>query len=341
MTFAIQSHISLKPHNTFGMEVEAAHFCQLDDTAQLPALLASSAYQAGPVLWLGGGSNLLLTRDYPGLVIKVALGGIRLLEESADSVLVEAAAGENWHDFVRYSLQQGWYGLENLSLIPGTVGACPVQNIGAYGVEVKDRIAQVVCADLQANGKPLLLENADCHFAYRDSVFKQEAAGRLLVTAVRFQLSRQPQLKTGYGDIQQELEKRGIQQPTPLDVSDVVMAIRASKLPDPAVLGNAGSFFKNPVIEQSQADALLQRFPALPHYPAGPGRVKLAAGWLIEQAGLKGYRQGDAGVHARQALVLVNHGLASGSQMWALARHVQETVRQRYGVELEAEPLVW
>ena len=341
MTFAIQSHISLKPHNTFGMEVEAAHFCQLDDTAQLPALLASSAYQAGPVLWLGGGSNLLLTRDYPGLVIKVALSGIRLLEESADSVLVEAAAGENWHDFVRYSLQQGWYGLENLSLIPGTVGACPVQNIGAYGVEVKDRIAQVVCADLQANGKPLLLENADCHFAYRDSVFKQEAAGRLLVTAVRFRLSRQPQLKTGYGDIQQELEKRGIQQPTPLDVSDVVMAIRASKLPDPAVLGNAGSFFKNPVIEQSQADALLQRFPALPHYPAGPGRVKLAAGWLIEQAGLKGYRQGDAGVHARQALVLVNHGLASGSQMWALARHVQETVRQRYGVELEAEPLVW
>lgn len=341
MTFAIQSHISLKPHNTFGMEVEAAHFCKLDELAQLPTVLASPAYQTGPVLWLGGGSNLLLTRDYPGLVIKVALHGIRLLQESTDSVLVEAAAGENWHDFVRYSLQQGWYGLENLSLIPGTVGACPVQNIGAYGVEVKDRIAQVVCADLQADGNPLLLENADCHFAYRDSVFKHEAAGRLLVTAVRFRLSRQPQLKTGYGDIQQELEKRGIPQPTPLDVSDVVMAIRASKLPDPAVLGNAGSFFKNPVIEQSQANALLLRFPALPHYPAGPGRVKLAAGWLIEQAGLKGYRQGDAGVHARQALVLVNHGLASGSQMWALARHVQETVLQRYGVELEAEPLVW
>ncbi|WP_137009418.1 UDP-N-acetylmuramate dehydrogenase [Aquitalea aquatilis] len=341
MTLAIQSHISLKPHNTFGMAVQAAHFCQLDDTAQLPALLASTAYQTGPVLWLGGGSNLLLTRDYPGLVIKVALRGIRLLEESADSVLVEAAAGESWHDFVRYSLQQGWYGLENLSLIPGTVGACPVQNIGAYGVEVKDRIAQVVCADLTANGAALELDNAACRFSYRDSVFKHEAAGRLLVTAVRFRLSRQPQLKTGYGDIQQELEKRGIQQPTPLDVSDVVMAIRASKLPDPAVLGNAGSFFKNPVIEQVQADALLQRFPALPHYPAGPGRVKLAAGWLIEQAGLKGYRQGDAGVHERQALVLVNHGQASGSQMWALARHVQDAVRQRYGVELEAEPLVW
>jgi UDP-N-acetylmuramate dehydrogenase len=341
MTLAIQSHISLKPHNTFGMAVQAAHFCQLDDTAQLPALLASNPYQTGPVLWLGGGSNLLLTRDYPGLVIKVALRGIRLLEENDNSVLVEAAAGESWHDFVRYSLQQGWYGLENLSLIPGTVGACPVQNIGAYGVEVKDRIAQVICADLQTQGASVVLDNVDCRFGYRDSVFKHEAAGRLLVTAVRFRLSRQPQLKTGYGDIQQELEKRGIHHPTPLDVSDVVMAIRASKLPDPAVLGNAGSFFKNPVIEQSQADALLQRFPALPHYPAGPGRVKLAAGWLIEQAGLKGYRQGDAGVHERQALVLVNHGQASGSQMWALARHVQETVQQRYGVELEAEPLVW
>ncbi|BBF84299.1 UDP-N-acetylenolpyruvoylglucosamine reductase [Aquitalea magnusonii] len=340
MTLCMQSQVSLKPHNTFGMDVSAAHFCQLDDLARLPALLADKHYQQGPVLWLGGGSNLLLTQDYPGLVVKLALRGIRVLQDHGDSLLVEAAAGENWHDFVRYCLQQGWYGLENLSLIPGTVGACPVQNIGAYGVEVKDRIAQVVCADLQANGTPVVLENTDCRFAYRDSVFKHEAAGRLLVTAVRFRLSRQPQLKTAYGDIQQELDKRGISQPTPLDVSDVVMAIRASKLPNPAELGNAGSFFKNPVIGQAQADELLQRFPALPHYPAGAGKVKLAAGWLIDQAGLKGYRQGDAAVHERQALVLVNHGAASGSQMWALACHVQDTVRQRYGVELEAEPLV-
>jgi len=340
MKLSIQSHVSLKPHNTFGMEVQAAQFCRLTDLAQLPALLADSNYQRGPVLWLGGGSNLLLTRDYPGLVVKVELGGIRLLQQDGDSLLVEAAAGENWHQFVRHCLQQGWYGLENLSLIPGTVGACPVQNIGAYGVEVKDHIEQVVCADLTANAATVVLDNADCHFAYRDSIFKHAAAGRLLVTAVRFRLSRQPQLKTAYGDIQQELEHRGITQPSPLDVSNVVMAIRASKLPNPAELGNAGSFFKNPVIAQQQADALLQRFPTLPHYPAGPGKVKLAAGWLIDQAGLKGYRQGDAAVHARQALVLVNHGTASGSQMWALARHVQETVRQRYGVELEAEPLV-
>ena len=340
MNLPIQSCFALKPHNTFGMDVLAAHFCQLDELAQLPSLLASQIYQDGPVLWLGGGSNLLFTRDYPGLVVKVALHGIRLLEENGDSLLVEAAAGENWHGFVRHCLQQGWYGLENLSLIPGTVGACPVQNIGAYGVEVKDRIEQVVCADLTANAATVVLDNSDCRFAYRDSIFKHEAAQRLLVTAVRFRLSRQPQLKTAYGDIQQELEKRSITQPTPLDVSNVVMAIRSSKLPDPAELGNAGSFFKNPVIAQQQADALLQRFPTLPHYPAGPGQVKLAAGWLIDQAGLKGYRQGDAAVHARQALVLVNHGEASGSQMWALARHVQDTVRQRYGVELEAEPIV-
>lgn len=340
MTLCIQSQVSLKPYNTFGMDVAAAHFCQLDNLAQLPSLLADAYYRQGPVLWLGGGSNLLLTRDYPGLVIRVALRGIRLLEDNGDQLLVEAAAGENWHDFVRHCLQQGWYGLENLSLIPGTVGACPVQNIGAYGVEVKDRIAQVVCADLHANATPVVLDNAECGFAYRDSIFKHEAGGRLLVTAVRFRLSRQPQLKTAYGDIQQELEQRGISQPTPLDVSNVVMAIRASKLPNPAELGNAGSFFKNPVIAQAQADELLQRFPTLPHYPAGPGKVKLAAGWLIDQAGLKGYRQGDAAVHARQALVLVNHGTASGSQMWALARHVQDAVRQRYGVELEAEPLV-
>ncbi|NWK76684.1 UDP-N-acetylmuramate dehydrogenase [Aquitalea sp. LB_tupeE] len=340
MTLRIQSQVSLKPHNTFGMDVSAAHFCQLDDLAQLPILLADVRFRQGPVLWLGGGSNLLLTQDYPGLVVKLALRGIQLLEDHGDKLLVQAAAGENWHDFVRYCLQQGWYGLENLSLIPGTVGACPVQNIGAYGVEVKDRITQVVCADLQAHGAEVVLENTDCRFAYRDSVFKHEAAGRLLVTAVRFQLTRQPQLKTAYGDIQQELDKRGISHPTPLDVSDVVMAIRASKLPNPAELGNAGSFFKNPVIGQDQAAELLQRFPTLPHYPAGPGKVKLAAGWLIDQAGLKGYRQGDAAVHDRQALVLVNHGAASGSQMWALARHVQDTVRQRYGVELEAEPLV-
>ncbi|MBP4044067.1 UDP-N-acetylmuramate dehydrogenase [Chromobacterium violaceum] len=340
MTLQFRADVDLRPYNTFGMAVRAAHFCQLDDAADLPALLAHPLYRQGPVLWLGGGSNLLLTRDYPGLVVKVALAGIRLLREDGDDMIVEAAAGENWHGFVQHALAQGWYGLENLSLIPGTVGASPVQNIGAYGVEVKDRLLEVVCAQLDRNGEAATLSNAECRFGYRDSVFKHEAAGRLLVTAVRFRLSRRAELRTGYGDIQQQLQADGVDRPTPLDVSRAVVAIRQSKLPDPAVLGNAGSFFKNPVVPAEQAAALLERYPQLPRYPAADGKVKLAAGWLIDQCGLKGYRDGDAGVHDRQALVLVNHGRATGEQMRALARKVQQTVKEKFGVELEPEPLI-
>lgn len=340
MTLQFRADVDLRPHNTFGMAVRAAHFCQLDDAADLPALLAHPLYRQGPVLWLGGGSNLLLTRDYPGLVSKVALAGIRLLGEDGDDVIVEAAAGENWHGFVQHALAQGWYGLENLSLIPGTVGASPVQNIGAYGVEVKDHLLEVVCARLDRNGETLMLSNAECRFGYRDSVFKREAAGRLLVTAVRFRLSRRADLRTGYGDIQKQLQADGVDQPTPLDVSRAVVAIRQSKLPDPAVLGNAGSFFKNPVVDAEQASALLERHPQLPNYPAADGRVKLAAGWLIDQCGLKGYRDGDAGVHDKQALVLVNHGQATGAQMHALARKVQDLVKEKFGVALEPEPLI-
>ncbi|BBH12205.1 UDP-N-acetylmuramate dehydrogenase [Chromobacterium haemolyticum] len=340
MSLTFSHHYPLKPLNTFGMDARARDFCQLDSLSDLPALLESPAYRAGPVLWLGGGSNLLFTRDYSGLVVKLGLRGIRLLEESGDDVIVEAAAGENWHGFVLHTLSQGWYGLENLSLIPGTVGASPIQNIGAYGVEAKDHIHQVVCADLDHGGAALTLDKADCRFGYRDSVFKHDAAGRLLVTAVRFRLSRTARLRTGYGDIQQELNAAGIAAPTPQDVSDAVIRIRSSKLPNPAELGNAGSFFKNPVLPAEQAQALLALHPALPHYPAADGKVKLAAGWLIDQCGLKGYRDGDAGVHARQALVLVNHGAASGDQMRALADKVRAEVRQRFGVELEPEPII-
>ncbi|MDN0083994.1 UDP-N-acetylmuramate dehydrogenase [Crenobacter sp. SG2305] len=340
MSLTFVSDHPLTSLNTFGIAVRARHFTPLAELTDLPALLASEPYRTGPVLWLGGGSNLLFTRDYPGLVIKVALKGIRVLEEDGNTVLVEAAAGETWHDFVCHTLAEGWSGLENLSLIPGTVGAAPIQNIGAYGVEVKDALESVVCADLTRGGEPVVLSCADCRFGYRDSVFKHEAAGRLLVTAVRFRLLRHATLKTGYGDIQRELDTQGISAPTAQDVARAVIAIRQSKLPDPTVLGNAGSFFKNPVIDTEQADALLARFPTLPHYPAPTNRVKLAAGWLIDQAGLKGYRQGAAGVHEKQALVLVNHGGASGSEIRALAQHVQDTVQERYGVALEPEPLV-
>lgn len=337
MTITFQQHVSLQPFNTFGIAASARRYTELQQLSQLPALLTELD---GPVLWLGGGSNLLLRDDYPGTVVRILLKGIRLLADDGDSVVIEAAAGENWHDFVCHTLQQGWCGLENLSLIPGTVGASPIQNIGAYGVEVKDCITEVVCADLQHGGAAVTLANADCRFAYRDSVFKQHA-GRYLVTAVRFRLSRHAHSKTGYGDIAQQLQAMGISgTPTAQEVSRAVIAIRQSKLPDPAQLGNAGSFFKNPIVDSEQAATLLARFPALPHYPAGEGKVKLAAGWLIDQAGLKGYRDGDAGVHAKQALVLVNYGQASGRQIAALAAKVQATVLARYGVALEAEPIM-
>jgi UDP-N-acetylmuramate dehydrogenase len=334
-------HVSLQPYNTFGIEVKARWFTTLDDLTQLAALLDSESYRQGPVLWLGGGSNLLFTQDFPGLVVRVALRGQRVLEEDQHSVLVEAAAGEAWHPFVQHTLAQGWSGLENLSLIPGTVGAAPIQNIGAYGVELKDTLHEVVCADLTQQGKLVTLSNADCRFGYRDSVFKHEMAGKLLVTAVRLRLAKQARVDTHYGDIAAELTRLGISgEPTPSQVSEAVIHIRNRKLPNPAELGNAGSFFKNPIVPSATAEALLTTYPRMPHYSAGPGKEKLAAGWLIDQAGLKGYRIGDAGVHAKQALVLVNYGGASGGEIWALAQQVQQTVQQRYGILLEPEPLV-
>ena len=341
MSLELQNNAPLKALNTFGMDAHAKYYCELTDLADLPALLASPAYRQGPVLWLGGGSNLLFTQDYPGLVVRVALMGSRLIETHDDAVIVEAAAGENWHEWVQTTLNHGWYGLENLSLIPGAVGACPVQNIGAYGVEVKDHISEVVCADLSQGGKLVTLKNAECAFAYRDSLFKHQEGLRYLVTAVRFKLSLTPLLKTSYGDIQRELEQMpSWPASSPLDVSRAIVTIRSAKLPDPKDLGNAGSFFKNPLLPDTKADALIAKHPGLPRYPMGNGLSKLAAGWMIEQSGLKGYREGDAGVHARQALVLVNYGHASGAQIRALAEKIQATVQQRYGVRLEAEPII-
>ncbi|TDR82277.1 UDP-N-acetylmuramate dehydrogenase [Paludibacterium purpuratum] len=341
MSLTFLDNAPLKTLNTFGLDARAAHFCRLEHQDDLPALLDSEPYRQGPVLWLGGGSNLLFTRDHPGLVVQVALSGRRLIADQGDSVVVEAAAGENWHQWVQYTLAQGWFGLENLSLIPGSVGACPVQNIGAYGVEVKDTLCEVICADLADSGRLVSLSNADCAFGYRDSLFKHEGGQRYLVCAVRFRLSRTPSLKTGYGDIERELQSMpSWPAPTPLDVSQAVVNIRSAKLPDPRKLGNAGSFFKNPVVPQADADALAARYPALPRYPAGNGQCKLAAGWLIEQSGFKGFRQGDAGVHERQALVLVNHGSASGREIRALAQAIQDEVERRFGVRLAPEPVI-
>lgn len=294
---------------------------------------------------LGGGSNVVLTGDFPGLLLKVELRGKERLGEDADAVYVRAAAGENWHDFVQWTLAQGWPGLENLSLIPGTVGAAPIQNIGAYGLEAGELLHEVEAIDL-ADGSPRRFDHAACRFGYRDSVFKQQGwhlDGRLLITAVTFRLPKRWQPRTGYADVAKELAERSVvtptPTPTPTDIAAAVIAIRQRKLPDPAVLPNAGSFFKNPVVDAATAARLAAAHGSLPNYPQPDGTVKLAAGWLIEQAGWKGRSLGPVGMYEKQALILVNHGGATGADVQALTAAVQADVQQRFGVALEAEPV--
>ena len=338
MSLSIHEHYSLKACNTFGVDVAARWFAEARDEVQAREALDAAAARGAELLVIGGGSNLLLTADLDAFVLRMASRGRRLLGEEGGRVLVEAEAGEPWHPFVLWTLEQGLGGLENLSLIPGTVGAAPMQNIGAYGVELKDVLHSLVALDRQS-GELREFAAEECAFAYRDSRFKREA-GRWLILRVRFALSRTPQLHLDYGPLRQRLQAQGIAAPSVLEVSRAVCAIRAEKLPDPQVLGNAGSFFKNPLVSEAQASALRAQWPGLVAYPAGEGQVKLAAGWLIEQAGWKGYRDGDAGVHAQQALVLVNHGCASGSELLDLARRIQADIRARFGVELDIEPLV-
>lgn len=336
MSLDIREQVSLKPYNSFGVDVRAERMVEVADDSQLCEALAYAEAQALPVLVIGGGSNLLLTADVPGLVVRIVSRGIRLLSEEAGRVVIEAEAGEPWHPFVLWTLEQGLAGLENLSLIPGTVGAAPMQNVGAYGVEIKDLFVGLTALD-RSTGQRVKFDVADCAFGYRESRFKREP-GRWVILRVRFALSRATELHLEYGPVRQRLLEQGISQPSAKDVSAAICSIRREKLPDPAVLGNAGSFFKNPVISAHQAEALKSNFPAMVSYAQPDGQVKLAAGWLIEQAGWKGYRDGDAGVHELQALVLVNHGHASGSQIYALAQRIQADILQRFGVVLEMEP---
>ncbi|MBD1550355.1 UDP-N-acetylmuramate dehydrogenase [Pseudomonas typographi] len=336
MTLAVREAVSLQPFNTFGIQARAEYFTAVHSDAELRQALALAAERAWPVQIIGGGSNLLLTADLPGLVIRMASQGKRILREAGEQVLVEAEAGERWHPFVQWSLAQGLVGLENLSLIPGTVGAAPIQNVGAYGIEVKDVFAGLSALD-RHSGEIHEWGAQGCAFGYRDSRFKQEP-GRWVILRVRFALGRHAPLHLDYGPVRQRLAAEGIEQPSASQVSQAICAIRREKLPDPAVLGNAGSFFKNPVLPQAQADALRQRFPGLVSYPAGEGFAKLAAGWLIDQAGWRGVRDGAAGVHADQALVLVNYGGATGEQVLALARRIQADIQARFGVSLEIEP---
>jgi UDP-N-acetylmuramate dehydrogenase len=334
----IEQNRSLKAFNTFAIDACAAHFTEAQDDQAVIDALAEGRRLGVPLLILGGGSNLVLTGDVDALVLRMNSRGIRIIEDDGERVMIEAEAGEPWHPFVVHSLALGLSGLENLSLIPGTVGAAPIQNVGAYGVEIKDVFAGLTALDRET-GDVVEFDLQACEFGYRDSLFKRQA-GRYIVLRVRFSLQRTAELKLEYGPLRQWLQQHGIQSPTAMDVSLAVCAIRSEKLPDPQVLGNAGSFFKNPLVPQALADALRERYPDLVAFSQGSGQVKLAAGWLIERAGWKGYRKGDAGVHRLQALVLVNYGQATGQQILQLAQEIQADIAERFGVCLEIEPNV-
>ena len=333
----VEMQADLSAFNTFGLRARAAKLLRLRSADELAAAIAAPGWASEPRLVLGGGSNLVLRGDFAGTVLKVEIAGRRLVREDAGAWIVEAGAGEPWHDFVRWTLEQGWPGLENLSLIPGTAGAAPIQNVGAYGIETADRFDALDAVDLET-GERRVFSLADCAFGYRDSVFKRNP-GRWLVTAVRFRLPKPWQAATRYADVERELAAAGITAPTPLDISDAVVAIRRRKLPDPAEIGNAGSFFKNPVVDAAHCARLLAAYPTMPHYPQPDGREKLAAGWLIEQAGWKGRDLGPVGCFERQALVLVNRGGATGADVERIARAIVADVEGRFGVMLEAEPV--
>lgn len=338
MSLQLQPCLSLKAYNSFAVEASARLFAEAHDDDEVRQALTCAAERQLPLLVLGGGSNLLLTGDVEALVLRMASRGIRVLEDDGERVVLEAEAGEPWHPFVQWTLQRGLVGLENLSLIPGTVGAAPMQNIGAYGVELKDVFAGLTALDRQT-GEFRAFALDDCAFAYRDSLFKREP-GRWVILRVRFALSRSAALHLDYGPVRQYLAEQGVEAPTAADVGRAICAIRREKLPDPAVLGNAGSFFKNPLVSAELAQRLRAEHADLVAYPQADGLVKLAAGWLIERAGWKGYREGDAGVHRMQALVLVNYGQATGQQLLALAQRIQADVAKRFAVSLEIEPNV-
>lgn len=329
--------VDLRSFNTLALPGRAARYRLIRD----PAQLADPALARAPRFVLGGGSNLVLTGDIDRLVLHIAIRGRRLLAEDTDAWYVEAGAGENWHDFVQWTLDQGWPGLENLSLIPGTVGAAPIQNIGAYGLEVGDRIARVTVWDFEKRAF-LALDHAACALAYRDSLFKRQGwhrDGRIAITAVVFRLPKAWQPLATYADVATALAGRGIAAPEARDIADAVIAVRRQKLPDPARLPNAGSFFHNPVVSADLARRLRTDHPTLPGYPQPDGRVKLAAGWLIEHAGWKGRSLGPVGMYDRQALVLVNHGGATGDDVQRTMAAVQDAVHARFGVDLAPEPV--
>ena len=324
--------ISLRTRNSFGVDQQAARLVEFETPEDLRTLFAAGIPEKWTVL--AGGNNILFTRDYDGVLLTPVARGITLLSDDGDEVRVRADAGVEWDDLVEWAVGRGLWGIENLSLIPGKAGAAPVQNIGAYGCEAKDAIRRVEMYCVET-GAMLTLDAAHCGFGYRESVFKHDLKGRVIITAVEIALTHTPRPRLGYGDVEREVETRG--GATLRNIREAICAIRRAKLPDPAVLGNAGSFFKNPVVGAAAAERLLAEYPDMPHYPAPEGRVKLAAGWLIDRAGMKGSRKGAVGVHERRALVLVNHGGATGGEVIAFAHEVQEQVREKFGIEIDTE----
>ncbi len=331
----LQENISLKHFNTFGVEATAATFVEVSSEKELEVLFHGDVYKHRNTLILGGGSNLLFTKNYDGLVLKIGIRGIKA-ELSGDSVFITAGAGEIWNDLVGYCVSQGFAGLENLTLIPGTVGASPVQNIGAYGVELKDVFSSCRAFEI-ATGEVRSFSANDCKFDYRDSIFKGELAGKFIITSVVFKLSAEAKINISYGAIESELHKRGIEKPTIGDVSAAVAHIRVSKLPDPSTIGNAGSFFKNPIINRNIFQRLLEKYPGVVAYPMANGQIKLAAGWLIEQCGFKGKVVGNTGSWKNQALVLVNHGDATGQEIFDYSVQIIDSVESTFGVSLNRE----
>jgi UDP-N-acetylmuramate dehydrogenase len=332
----ILKNTSLKPHNTFGLDVKAAYFVEVTSAQDFKDVLQSDVAKVNEILILGGGSNVLLTKDFEGLVIKNNFSGISTEKGPNEEILVTAYSGENWHELVLFTVANGLGGLENLSLIPGTVGAAPMQNIGAYGVEIKD-----VFVSLDALNRETLevetFNKEQCQFGYRESIFKHEAKGKYIILSVTFRLCKIPKLNLCYGAIKDTLAEMNISNPTIADVSNAVIAIRQSKLPDPKEIGNSGSFFKNPEISKDQYENIKKSYPNMPSYPISPEVVKVPAGWLIEQAGWKGKRFGDIGVHAKQALVLVNYGGGKGQDIANLSEEIKASVFEKFGIKLHTE----
>lgn len=331
----ILEHYNLKKHNTFGIDVYAKRFVAVHLISELEQILKENSDEN--IFILGGGSNILLTKNIDALVIHLDLKGTKIAKQDDDFVWVECQAGENWHEFILYTIDQNYGGLENMSLIPGNVGTTPIQNIGAYGTEIKDTFVSCNAINIE-NQEVRTFDNADCQFGYRESVFKNALKNQYIIISVIFKLTRRNhKINIAYGDIQSELVSKNIGLPTIKDVSNAVIAIRQSKLPDPKILGNSGSFFKNPILLKSEFESIHQKFPEMKYFEISESAIKVPAGWLIEQAGFKGKRFGDAGIHKNQALVLVNYGSASGQEILDVAKNIQQTIFDIYGINIETE----